>query len=167
MADRGYSILLENNYDRKDEMEADKLGVTLASGVGYAPSGLSAFLTRLADRNKDLKEPSGIFASHPETQARLDALAKLIKDNKLDGTAMVAARFGQSITYKPVPVTAVPQGSTVSAAPAPAAAKPAASGGSGKLGLGGLSALGGEKSSSQTVSSAGSRRRPPAAASRT
>ena len=55
-------------------MDADKVGVTLANKAGYAPTGLGAFLTRLADRNKDLKERSGMFASHPETKARLDAL---------------------------------------------------------------------------------------------
>ena len=70
-------------------MEADKIGVTLANGVGYSPAGLAAFLTRLADRNKALKERSGIFASHPETKARIDALAKVISSGKLASAATV------------------------------------------------------------------------------
>ena len=83
----------QNSFDRKDETGADELGVKLANSVGYAPNGLSAFLTRLSDRNKDLKDPSGLFASHPETQARLDALKKTIASSKLNATATVAPRY--------------------------------------------------------------------------
>ena len=65
-----YEKIIENNWDRGDEMDADRRGVTLAAKVGYAPNGMSAFLTRLSDRYKDVKERSGIFASHPEITAR-------------------------------------------------------------------------------------------------
>jgi len=146
-ADRGYELLLENSFDRGDEMEADKLGVTLANGVGYSPNGLGAFLSRLAERNKNLTDRSGLFASHPETQARLDALGKLVRGSKLNAEALVAARYGQAITFKPVPVASMAAGE-----PAPTADTKGS-----KLGLSGLSALGREKSSDQTVSSAGSR----------
>jgi predicted Zn-dependent protease len=142
-ANRGYEILLENNFDRSDEMEADKVGLTLANGAGYSPAGLSAFLARLAERNKALKDRSGIFASHPETQSRIDAIAKLIASGKLTSTATVSARYGQSISYTPVPVSTVVGGSSGAA--------------SGALGLAGRMGLGREKSSDQTVSSAGSR----------
>ncbi len=67
-ADSGYQILFQNGFDRKDEMEADELGVKLANSVGYSPTGLGAFLSRLADRDKGLTEPSGLFASHPDTR---------------------------------------------------------------------------------------------------
>jgi len=149
-ADRGYEILLENNFDRGDEMDADKTGVTLASGAGYSPSGLGAFLTRLADRNKALKDRSGLFASHPETKARLDGLTKVITAAKLTASATVASRYAQSIAYKPIPVDSVAQ--TTGAEPTKSSGSS-----SGKLGLSGLSGLGREKSSDQTVSSAGSR----------
>jgi predicted Zn-dependent protease len=148
--DQAYAAILENSYDRNDELDADKVGVTLANSVGYDPSGLAVFLTRLNDRNKNLTDRSGLFASHPETQARLDALAKLITGSKLAATGKVAARYASNVTYKPVPVDAVSQAGTTTAAAAPA------SGGS-KLGLGSMGALGKENSSSQTISSAGSR----------
>lgn len=151
-ADRGYEILLENNFDRGDEMDADRIGVTLAAGVGYAPTGLSAFLTRLSERNKNLQDRSGLFASHPETKARLDALAKVIASRSLTASALVASRYSQSISYQPVPVSTVG-----SSAAGSGPAKTDQSSGSGKLGLGGLKGLGREKSSDQTVSSAGSR----------
>jgi beta-barrel assembly-enhancing protease len=145
-ADRGYEILLENSFDRGDEIEADRIGVTLANGAGYAPTGLAAFLTRLADRNKALKERSGLFASHPETKARMDALTRSIASGKLVAAATVASRYAASITYTAVPVAAVTQPGSSSA--------PASGGG---LGLAGRAALGRERSSDQTVSSAGSR----------
>lgn len=149
-ADRGYEILLENNFNRGDEMEADKVGVTLANTAGYAPTGLGAFLTRLSERNRNLKDRSGLFASHPETQARLDGLKKVIASGNLKAGATVAARYAQSISYQPAALVGSGESTTVAAAPA----KPS---GSGKLGLGGLAGLGREKSNDQTVSSAGSR----------
>ena len=65
--------------------------------------------------------------------------------------ATVTARYTATITYTPVPVTSVAQ--TTPGATAPAESKSGS-----KLGLGGLtSRLGGEKSGSQTVASAGAR----------
>ena len=150
-----YDMTLENSYDRGDEMDADKTGVVLANKAGYAPTGLSAFLTRLAERNKGLTDRSGIFASHPETKARLDAITKIINGQKLTSMAMVQARYSQSIKYKPVAVDNVTQVGPPSAATE--TPKPAASGGSGKMGVSGLDPLGKEKSSSSTTASAGSR----------
>jgi len=148
VAERAYSMVLENSWDRGDETESDKVGITLANKAGYAPTGLAAFLTRLADRNKDLKERSGMFASHPEAKARLSELTKTITSAKLTAAALVAPRYSQTINYKPVSVSAVPQG----APPAAPTAKPE-SGGRNRLGS--FTALGRERDSS--VSSAGSR----------
>ena len=159
-ADRGYVILLENNFDRGDEMEADKIGITLANGAGYAPTGLGSFLTRLSERNKGLKDRSGLFASHPETKARMDSLANAISSGKLGAFATVAARYDQFITYQPVPVTSVAQTEGAGAT----GASSQSSGGT--LGLSGLSGLGRERSSDQTVSSAGSRASIPTATPR-
>jgi predicted Zn-dependent protease len=154
LANQVYDNLLENGYDRSDEMDADRIGVVLASKAGYAPTGLGAFLTRLAERNKGLKDRSGLFASHPETQARLDALSKIIASQKLASTALVQVRYTQSISYKPVAVDQVAQVGPPAAA---AKAQPPPKGGVGKFGLGGLNPLGGEKASSSTIASAGSR----------
>jgi predicted Zn-dependent protease len=155
VADQTYSILLENKYDRNDEKDADKLGIELANKVGYAPTGLSAFLTRLADRNKGLKDPSGLFASHPQTVDRLDTMAKIIASEKLAATATVAGRYAASVHFTAVPVT---QLAMATGGPAtPPSPEPTSGGGGGKFGLSGLNPLSREKSSSQTISSAGSR----------
>jgi predicted Zn-dependent protease len=148
----GYSMVLENKYDRDQEKAADRLGVSLANKAGYAPSGLGAFLGRLAERNKNLKDRSGLFASHPETQDRIDTLARLIPAQKLTATATVAARYHSSVAFKPVALTSLSTGP----ASGSSTTEPAKSGGS-KFGLGGLSTLGNEKSSNQTIASAGSR----------
>lgn len=152
VTEAAYESLLENNFDRGDENESDAVGIQVANAAGYAPSGLGSFLSKLADRNKDLKERSGVFASHPETRSRLDRLAGEIKSKKLSATALVAARYTSTITYTPVPVSAV-----ATAAPATTKAAETKSGES-RFGLGGLtSKLGGEKTGNQTVASAGSR----------
>jgi predicted Zn-dependent protease len=152
---KGYEFTLENQYDRSDENAADRVGVVLANKAGYSPSGLGTFLTRLAERNKGLKDRSGMFASHPEMKARLDELTKYVTSQKLTASALVAERYTQSIQFTAVPVDQIEQ----VASPAPAEAKPAETkpSGSGRFGLGGLNPLGRQKSSSQTVASAGSR----------
>ena len=141
ISDAAYKIIYEGNYDRGQEIDADKHGVALADAAGYTPTGLADFLTRLDARNKNQPDRNGLFASHPDTQARLDGMTKEIKAQKLDATAIVAARYAKSITYAPVPP--------------PGGAGDAASGS--KFGMGGLSSVGTDKKSNQSVSSGGSR----------
>jgi len=152
-----YENIVENGFDRDDENKSDELGLKMANGAGYAPTGLGMFLTKLAERNKDLKERSGAFASHPETRSRLDRLKSQITRDKLTGSAMVAARYTSTITYKPIPVTAVATAAPVATTKTADAAAEKKSGGS-RFGVGSLtSKLGGEKTSDATVASAGSR----------
>jgi Zn-dependent protease with chaperone function len=94
-------------FGRGEELEADDKGVLLANKVGYAPSGLSTFLTTIKERNSQSSEKQGLFASHPEMDERLKKLEKKIADAKLAATALVDARFQKNITYKPVPLGAV------------------------------------------------------------
>ena len=139
VADKSYQILYEGAYDRGQEIDADKTGVALANKAGYAPGGLSAFLARLAERNKGNPDRNGLFASHPATTERIDKIAKEISGQKLTASATVAARYKASISYKPVPLAAVAVTSDS------------------KLGLSSMSALGGEKKSNSTIASAGAR----------
>jgi predicted Zn-dependent protease len=168
---QAYSNLLENAYDRADEEQSDQIGVRLANTLGYAPSGLPAFLTELSERNKDLKEPSGVFASHPATKSRVDKVTKQIKSEKLAATALVTARYKAAITYQPVAVTVVAGAAgssslagSSSAAPSPtpsptASASPTPTPASkSRFGLGGISSkLGPDRTNTGTVASAGTR----------
>ena len=79
----------------------------LANKVGYNPSGLGAFLTKLMDRNKGATEKNGLFASHPDTQSRIDRLARQITAGKLAATAMVAPRYASAITFDAKPMAAI------------------------------------------------------------
>ena len=99
IAEKAYSDILNNEFSRNDEGEADEKGVQLANKVGYAPNGLVNALNKLADRNKDAKEPNGLFASHPQLKDRISKLESLIKERKLAATATVQARYAKNITF--------------------------------------------------------------------
>ena len=64
-ANKAYEMTVENAWDRGDETGADRVGLVLASKAGYSPAGMAAFLARLSERNKGLKERSGMFACIP------------------------------------------------------------------------------------------------------
>ena len=85
VVDNVYLNIIDNSFGRAEENESDEKGVALANKLGYAPQGLSGFLTRLQERNKDATEKRGLFASHPEMKERLDRLAKQIATQKLAG----------------------------------------------------------------------------------
>lgn len=150
-----YEMALENPYDRKQEMDADQTGIALANNIGYSPTGLGQFLTSLAERNAGLKEKSGVFASHPETQARLAELTKVIARDKLTATALVQARYAKAITYKPVPVAQVAQ--VAPPTTEPAKKEEPKTGGTGAFGIKGLPGLGQQKSSNNTIAASGAR----------
>ncbi len=102
VVDRATELLLAG-YGRKEELESDREGVRLASQVGYAPTGLEAFLRRLSERNTSATQKQGLFASHPEMQERLDLLAKQVAAEQLSGAATLEARYHKFVTYKARP----------------------------------------------------------------
>ena len=104
LANRAYEMVLENKFDRGDEMDADKVSVSLTEKAGYAPGTLAAFLTRLDERNKDQPAQNGLFASHPETKERIEAIRKLAGAKT---GAAVEARYRENIKYEPTLVTAI------------------------------------------------------------
>jgi predicted Zn-dependent protease len=101
LTNKVYEIVLENKFDRNDEMDSDKTGVSLAQKLGYAPNGLAQFLTRLDERNKDTPAQNGLFASHPDTKARIDKVQSATKG------ATVEARYKSNIKYEPTDVTKI------------------------------------------------------------
>ncbi|HEY3383052.1 MAG TPA: M48 family metalloprotease [Vicinamibacterales bacterium] len=108
------SDLVMAGFGRAEELESDKEGIRLANRVGYSPSSLGAFLTRLTERNKSASEKQGLFASHPEMQERLDRLSKQIGSEKLASTATLEDRYRKFISYKTkglTDITAVQAGS--------------------------------------------------------
>ena len=104
LANRAYNMVLENSFDRGDELDADREGIILVQKAGYAGAGLAEFLARLAERNKGAAEKNGLFASHPETQERIDKVKQLAGSKP---GAVVAARYTSTITYQPTELTKI------------------------------------------------------------
>ena len=119
LANRAYDMVLENSFDRGDELDADKEGILLVQKAGYAGTGLSEFLARLAERNKAQAEKNGLFASHPETQERIAKVKQLAASKP---GAVVAARYTSTIKYPPTDLTNI--ATVVEGSAGLAAAKP-------------------------------------------
>jgi beta-barrel assembly-enhancing protease len=101
------SELVLAGFGRNEELEADRDGLSIANEVGYAPSGLADFLTRLTERNKKSTEKQGLFASHPEMEERLSKADSEAKGFKSAGTAVLADRYQANISYKAAAITEV------------------------------------------------------------
>jgi len=101
------SKIVNQAFSPAQENESDAKGSSLANQVGYAPSGLATFLTRLKERNTGTTEKRGLFPSHPETEARIARLTKQASAMKPAGTATVEARYKETITYTSVPQTSI------------------------------------------------------------
>jgi predicted Zn-dependent protease len=161
LANRAYDMVLENSFDRGDELDADKEGIILVQKAAYAGTGLSEFLARLAERNKGAAEKNGLFASHPETEERI-AKVKQLAGSKPG--AVVASRYAATIKYQPTELTkiaTVVEGSAGLAGSGkeskPEAKKEEESKRKG-FGLGSLSkSVTGEKQSQQVAASGGAR----------
>ena len=167
LGDAGFKFLFDGMFSRDQEMESDRVGTELANKVGYAPTGMSAVLQKIADRNKDQKEPNGWFASHPAIKERIAAMQKQIKDEKLHATALVAARYAAAIAFdvKPAAMVATltpgakglagdsaPPKDDKTAKPEDKKAEPAKKGG-----LGSFLSKGSQAQNTGTVASAGTR----------
>ena len=107
LAQQAYKDILNNKFSRNDENEADEKGVQLANKVGYSPNGLISALNKLVERNKDAKEPNGLFASHPQMKERLANIERVIKEKKLTATATVQERYAKNITFEAKPASAI------------------------------------------------------------
>jgi predicted Zn-dependent protease len=175
-ADKATELVLAG-FGRGEEIESDTKGIALANKVGYAPTGLSAFLTRLEERNAGATQKQGLFASHPEMKERLDRLGKQVKSQKLAASATLEDRFAKHVSYT-TPAQAeiatveagasgltggsgTAKGGSASTASSGSAAAPPAEQKPKKSGLMGLSAKsfggGDDKKSAQVTGSGGSR----------
>jgi beta-barrel assembly-enhancing protease len=104
MANQAYAMVLENGFDRGDELDADRVGVQVALKLGYAPA-LGDFLARLDERNKDQAERNGLFASHPETAERIAKLRQVAAG--ASGIALVEPRYKAAIKYEASSITSI------------------------------------------------------------
>lgn len=99
LANEAYNNIVERGFDRADEEDADVHGIRLASAMGYDPEELGTFLTKLAERNKGATTRNALFASHPETKARVSTISRQIDVERLTGTALVEGRYLEAIEF--------------------------------------------------------------------
>lgn len=107
MANRAYHLVLDGEFSRDDENEADEKGIRVANKLGYDPHGLVEVLKKIDARNADREERNGLFASHPATKERIAKLEKQIASEKLTGKATVQARYAKNIPFDAKAVTEI------------------------------------------------------------
>ena len=104
LTNKAYEMVLENAFDRGDEIDADKASVQYTLKAGYASATLADFLTRLDERNQNQAERNGLFASHPETKERIDKIRQVAGARP---GAAGAARYKQNVKYTVVPIASI------------------------------------------------------------
>ena len=107
IAEKAYIDILNHRFSRNDENNADEKGALLANAVGYAPAGFSSALTKLIDRNRDIKGPNGLFASQAVIKERLSNIEKTIRERKLAATATGQARYTKFIRLAAKPASRI------------------------------------------------------------
>lgn len=92
--------LLTQKYSRDAELEADKYGMLYLSEAGYNPLGAvdlqQTFVALSEDRNADWM--SGLFASHPPSQERLERNRKMAGELP-EGGRIGAAAYKEKMHY--------------------------------------------------------------------
>jgi beta-barrel assembly-enhancing protease len=107
LAGLAYKTIFEGEFSREDENESDEVGVVLANGLGYAPTGMLEVLKKIDARNGGREDRNGLFASHPATQDRIGKITKLIAEKKLTAKATVAARYKETIPFDAKPASEI------------------------------------------------------------
>ena len=95
--DQAVDILFNRGYKIADEIEADRVGILLASVAGYHPSALREFLNKTKGFEKEDKTYKG---EHPIQEVRMREIDKTLEANGLEDVkkAKVRERFHETIT---------------------------------------------------------------------
>jgi predicted Zn-dependent protease len=88
--------------DKSDELEADRLGVVIASRAGYDAYGLPAVLQTLQGMNPQDSGLALMFKTHPAPAERLDALGEKMQAilDAYAGQPQLAQRFSNFLGSK-------------------------------------------------------------------
>jgi len=99
VVDKATEILFETGFHQQDELDADRIATLLLATVGYDPLALQRYLKKV-HANKD-KNMQSINTTHPPSRQRVEALARLIGDEKLDkGEYPIAqVRFAEHVSF--------------------------------------------------------------------
>jgi predicted Zn-dependent protease len=97
-------MVLENSFDRGDELDADKEGILLVQKGGLRRHRTVGISRASGRTQQGAAEKNGLFASHPETQERIEKVKQLAASKP---GALVAARYTSNITYQPTELTKI------------------------------------------------------------
>lgn len=90
-----YGVLLP--YSRKQESEADHIGITLMAQAGYDPNAAPGFWKRFGDL-KQGNQPAEFMSTHPSDAHRAEALQELLVDaNQLYQQASMQLGYGERV----------------------------------------------------------------------
>jgi len=84
-------VLLPNS--RKQELEADNLGLTFMAIAGYDPATAVTFWQRMANASKGSQKPPEFLSTHPADETRIAQIQRLLPQ---------AQRYYNSPTGKPI-----------------------------------------------------------------
>jgi len=87
--DKATDILFNRGYKVKDEIEADRVGVLLASVAGYDPLALKEFLSNVRSFEKEDKTYKG---EHPIFEVRITEIHKTLEAHGLQDVKKAKAR---------------------------------------------------------------------------
>jgi predicted Zn-dependent protease len=87
--DDAADIIFNKGYKVKDEIEADAVGILLASVAGYDPSALKEFLNNAKSFEKEDKTYKG---EHPIFEVRMREIDKTLEANRLQDVKKAKAR---------------------------------------------------------------------------
>ncbi len=74
----GYAGGIAPPFAKKQELEADEMGLVLMNQAGFDPASTIAFFKDLMDKKKVDQNRAALFANHPSLNERIEFLKKLI-----------------------------------------------------------------------------------------
>jgi len=80
--DKAVDMLLTTGPKHEDELAADETALLLLANTGYDPFALQRLLSRVSEM--DAEAQTGGKVTHPPTRERIDRLAKLAQDNRME-----------------------------------------------------------------------------------
>jgi len=94
--DEAANILFNRGYKIKDEIEADRVGILVASVAGYDPSALKEFLNNVKSFEK---EDTTYKGEHPIFEVRMSEINKTLEAHGLQNAkkAKVRGRFYENV----------------------------------------------------------------------
>lgn len=96
--DKGLNMIFNDTYKREDEMQADRVSVTVATLSGYDASGLAHYLARVRSQKEKTTIADDI---HPTFASRINQINEIIGKDGINADALSrnSIRFSSQIAH--------------------------------------------------------------------